>query len=163
MMSRTKMKQQKRAFLTLDNGNSAQTGQPCTSAMKGSWLKFHWKPRSQAQAPLELGHGLIHQPEFRKRSAVAQHWQRLIGCLHPGTQCTVTKCTAGLYVPVRGPVLTAMAVRLFEGKDHAAAYLRYRVAPQQLISRILNFMNKEVKRWNEGSSNVRLPHLLSSY
>uniref|UniRef100_H3C4F6 Si:ch211-93g23.2 n=1 Tax=Tetraodon nigroviridis TaxID=99883 RepID=H3C4F6_TETNG len=36
-----------------------------------------------------------------------------------------------------------MAVRLFEGKDHAAAYLQYRLAPQQLISRILNFVNKE--------------------
>lgn len=35
-----------------------------------------------------------------------------------------------------------MAVRLFEGKDHAAAYLQYRVAPRELISRIKGFMEK---------------------
>uniref|UniRef100_A0A3Q3FFU9 Si:ch211-93g23.2 n=1 Tax=Labrus bergylta TaxID=56723 RepID=A0A3Q3FFU9_9LABR len=33
-----------------------------------------------------------------------------------------------------------MAVKLFEGKDHAAAYLQYRVAPHELISRIMSFM-----------------------
>ncbi|XP_020483784.1 putative methyltransferase DDB_G0268948 [Labrus bergylta] len=33
-----------------------------------------------------------------------------------------------------------MAVKLFEGKDHAAAYLQYRVAPDELISRIMSFM-----------------------
>lgn len=111
---------------------------------------------------MEWGYGLIDQSEFRKRSAVSQHWQRLVGCFHSGTQRTVTKCTAGVYVPQRGPVLIVMAVRLFEGKDHAAAYLQYRLAPQQLISRILNFVNKKVKKWNEVDSDVQLLHLLSS-
>lgn len=37
-----------------------------------------------------------------------------------------------------------MAVRLFEGKDHAAAYLQYRVAPQELVSTVMNFMEKRV-------------------
>lgn len=37
-----------------------------------------------------------------------------------------------------------MAVRLFEGKDHAAAYLQYRVAPLELISRIMSYMEKKV-------------------
>ncbi|XP_035533816.1 putative methyltransferase DDB_G0268948 [Morone saxatilis] len=36
-----------------------------------------------------------------------------------------------------------MAVRLFEEKDHASAYLQYRVAPQELISRIMNYMEKK--------------------
>ncbi|KAI3365826.1 hypothetical protein L3Q82_000817 [Scortum barcoo] len=36
-----------------------------------------------------------------------------------------------------------MAVRLFEGKDHAAAYLQYRVTPQELISRIMSYMEKK--------------------
>ncbi|XP_076580192.1 uncharacterized protein LOC143316239 [Chaetodon auriga] len=36
-----------------------------------------------------------------------------------------------------------MAVRLFEGKDHAAAYLQYRVAPHELVSRIVKFMEKK--------------------
>ncbi|TWW63964.1 putative methyltransferase DDB_G0268948 [Takifugu flavidus] len=36
-----------------------------------------------------------------------------------------------------------MAVRRFEGKDHAAAYLQFRVAPQDLISRILKFVNQK--------------------
>lgn len=75
--------------------------------------------------------------------------QRLIG-----TQCTVTKCTAGLKVPP-ARIGTVMAVRLFEDKDHAAAYLQYRVAPQQLISRILNFVSKKVRKWNDVNSNVR--------
>lgn len=35
-----------------------------------------------------------------------------------------------------------MPVQLFEGKDHAAAYLQYRVAPHELISRIMSFMEK---------------------
>ncbi|XP_041637995.1 putative methyltransferase DDB_G0268948 [Cheilinus undulatus] len=35
-----------------------------------------------------------------------------------------------------------MPVQLFEGKDHAAAYLQYRVAPHELISRIIGFMEK---------------------
>lgn len=35
-----------------------------------------------------------------------------------------------------------MAVRLFEGKDHAAAYLQYRVAPIELISRIMDYIKK---------------------
>ncbi|XP_034533313.1 putative methyltransferase DDB_G0268948 isoform X1 [Notolabrus celidotus] len=35
-----------------------------------------------------------------------------------------------------------MSVQLFEGKDHAAAYLQYRVAPHELISRIMSFMEK---------------------
>ncbi|KAL7369569.1 hypothetical protein ABVT39_002192 [Epinephelus coioides] len=36
-----------------------------------------------------------------------------------------------------------MAVCLFEGKDHAAAYLQYRVAPLELISRIMGYMEKK--------------------
>ncbi|XP_049919281.1 putative methyltransferase DDB_G0268948 [Epinephelus moara] len=36
-----------------------------------------------------------------------------------------------------------MAVRLFEGEDHAAAYLQYRVAPLELISRIMGYMEKK--------------------
>ncbi|KAM3585355.1 uncharacterized protein V6R79_015108 [Siganus canaliculatus] len=35
-----------------------------------------------------------------------------------------------------------MAVRLFEGKDHAAAYLQYRVAPQELITLIMDYVQK---------------------
>lgn len=46
---------------------------------------------------------------------------------------------------VRTGTVRIMAVRRFEGKDHAAAYLQYRVAPQDLISRILNFINQKVK------------------
>lgn len=37
-----------------------------------------------------------------------------------------------------------MAVRLFEGKDHAAAYLQYRIGPHELISRIMGYMEKKV-------------------
>lgn len=36
-----------------------------------------------------------------------------------------------------------MAVRLFEGKDHAAAYLRYRVTPHEIISTVMNYMKKK--------------------
>ncbi|KAM8722037.1 putative methyltransferase [Acanthopagrus schlegelii] len=36
-----------------------------------------------------------------------------------------------------------MAVRLFEGKDHAAAYLQYRVTPQELINIVMNYMKKK--------------------
>ncbi|CAK6969883.1 putative methyltransferase DDB_G0268948 [Scomber scombrus] len=39
-----------------------------------------------------------------------------------------------------------MAVRLFEAKDHAAAYLQYRVAPQELISRIMSYMEKKTPK-----------------
>ncbi|XP_039907353.1 putative methyltransferase DDB_G0268948 [Simochromis diagramma] len=39
-----------------------------------------------------------------------------------------------------------MAVRLFEGKDHAAAYLQYRVAPQELVSTVMNFMEKRTPK-----------------
>ncbi|XP_047211566.1 putative methyltransferase DDB_G0268948 [Girardinichthys multiradiatus] len=35
-----------------------------------------------------------------------------------------------------------MAVRLFEGKNHAASYLQYRVAPHELISKIMSYMEK---------------------
>ncbi|XP_068447051.1 uncharacterized protein [Clinocottus analis] len=35
-----------------------------------------------------------------------------------------------------------MAVRAFEGKEHAAAYLQYRVAPKELISRIVSYMKE---------------------
>uniref|UniRef100_A0A3B5ADN1 Si:ch211-93g23.2 n=1 Tax=Stegastes partitus TaxID=144197 RepID=A0A3B5ADN1_9TELE len=38
-----------------------------------------------------------------------------------------------------------MAVRAFEGKDHAAAYRQYRVTPQELISKI---MSSATKRYN---------------
>lgn len=37
-----------------------------------------------------------------------------------------------------------MAVRLFEAKDHAASYLRYRVSPHELITRIMDFMEEQV-------------------
>uniref|UniRef100_A0A3B3WWS1 Methyltransferase type 11 domain-containing protein n=1 Tax=Poecilia mexicana TaxID=48701 RepID=A0A3B3WWS1_9TELE len=33
-----------------------------------------------------------------------------------------------------------MAVRLFEGKDHAASYLQYRVTPHEIISKIMSYM-----------------------
>ncbi|TKS66595.1 putative methyltransferase [Collichthys lucidus] len=33
-----------------------------------------------------------------------------------------------------------MALRLFEGNDHAAAYLQYRVSPHELICRIMDYM-----------------------
>uniref|UniRef100_A0A8D0AYY7 Si:ch211-93g23.2 n=1 Tax=Sander lucioperca TaxID=283035 RepID=A0A8D0AYY7_SANLU len=36
-----------------------------------------------------------------------------------------------------------MAVRVFEGKDHAAAYLQYRIAPDELISGIMSYMEKK--------------------
>ncbi|XP_059184274.1 putative methyltransferase DDB_G0268948 [Centropristis striata] len=36
-----------------------------------------------------------------------------------------------------------MAVRLFEGQDHAAAYQQYRVTPDELISRIMSYMEKK--------------------
>lgn len=37
-----------------------------------------------------------------------------------------------------------MAVRLFEGKAHAVAYLQYRVAPHELINRIIGYMESKV-------------------
>lgn len=37
-----------------------------------------------------------------------------------------------------------MALRLFEGKDHAAAYLQYRVSPHELICRIMDYMETKV-------------------
>lgn len=36
-----------------------------------------------------------------------------------------------------------MAVRLFEGKDHASAYLHYRVTPLELIGTIISYMEKK--------------------
>lgn len=39
-----------------------------------------------------------------------------------------------------------MAVRLFEGKEHAASYLQYRVAPHELISTIVQYMEKKVRQ-----------------
>ncbi|TNN38099.1 putative methyltransferase [Liparis tanakae] len=36
-----------------------------------------------------------------------------------------------------------MAVRLFEGRDHAAAYLQYRVTPGELIDIIMSYMGKK--------------------
>ncbi|XP_039998382.1 putative methyltransferase DDB_G0268948 [Xiphias gladius] len=39
-----------------------------------------------------------------------------------------------------------MAVRLFEDKKHAAAYLQYRVAPQELISRMMSYMEKKTPK-----------------
>ncbi|XP_068612580.1 malonyl-[acyl-carrier protein] O-methyltransferase-like [Brachionichthys hirsutus] len=42
-----------------------------------------------------------------------------------------------------------MAQRLFEGRDHAAAYLKYRVAPREVVDRITTFMHKKtLKRFN---------------
>lgn len=41
----------------------------------------------------------------------------------------------------------AMAHRLFEGREHAASYCRYRVAPpDQLIHKVLDFLGKRVSR-----------------
>ncbi|XP_023276083.1 probable S-adenosylmethionine-dependent methyltransferase CRG1 isoform X2 [Seriola lalandi dorsalis] len=39
-----------------------------------------------------------------------------------------------------------MAVRLFEGKKQAAAYLQYRLAPHELTSRIMSFMEKKTPK-----------------
>ncbi|XP_037336196.1 putative methyltransferase DDB_G0268948 isoform X2 [Pungitius pungitius] len=36
-----------------------------------------------------------------------------------------------------------MAVRLFEGREHAAAYRQYRVAPEELIDRIMSYVRKQ--------------------
>ncbi|XP_073318221.1 putative methyltransferase DDB_G0268948 [Pagrus major] len=36
-----------------------------------------------------------------------------------------------------------MAARLFEGKVHAAAYLRYRITPHEFISKIMDYMKKK--------------------
>uniref|UniRef100_A0A3P9LK69 Si:ch211-93g23.2 n=1 Tax=Oryzias latipes TaxID=8090 RepID=A0A3P9LK69_ORYLA len=42
-----------------------------------------------------------------------------------------------------------MAVRLFEAKNHAASYLRYRVSPHELITRIMDFMEEQTpKQYN---------------
>lgn len=54
-----------------------------------------------------------------------------------------------------------MAVRLFEAIDHAAAYLQYRVSPEELISRMMNFVNKKVKKQKQlVDSTSQRPHLL---
>lgn len=38
-----------------------------------------------------------------------------------------------------------MAYRLFEGKDHASSYWRYRISPSdQLIQQVLDFLEKHV-------------------
>ncbi|XP_061918599.1 uncharacterized protein LOC133659827 isoform X1 [Entelurus aequoreus] len=39
-----------------------------------------------------------------------------------------------------------MAVRLFEESDHAAAYLQYRVTPQEIIDKIMDFMKPKVEK-----------------
>ncbi|KAM4560289.1 putative methyltransferase [Odontesthes bonariensis] len=39
-----------------------------------------------------------------------------------------------------------MAVRLFEGKDHADSYLQYRVAPHEVISIIMDYMEKRTPK-----------------
>ncbi|XP_073318668.1 putative methyltransferase DDB_G0268948 [Pagrus major] len=36
-----------------------------------------------------------------------------------------------------------MAVRLFEGKDHAAAYLQYRITPHEIVSTVMKYMKKK--------------------
>lgn len=41
-----------------------------------------------------------------------------------------------------------MAVRLFEGDEHAAAYLQYRVAPQELISIVMSYVEKKVSAFS---------------
>uniref|UniRef100_A0A8C2XDZ9 Si:ch211-93g23.2 n=1 Tax=Cyclopterus lumpus TaxID=8103 RepID=A0A8C2XDZ9_CYCLU len=41
-----------------------------------------------------------------------------------------------------------MSVRLFEGRDHAAAYLQYRVTPDELISTVMSYMKNKVKCCN---------------
>lgn len=42
-----------------------------------------------------------------------------------------------------------MAVRAFDGKDHAAAYWQFRILPQELISKIMSSMDKRTpKRFN---------------
>lgn len=37
-----------------------------------------------------------------------------------------------------------MAVRLFEGKDHAVSYLQYRVTPHEMISKIMSYVEQKV-------------------
>ncbi|XP_030012908.1 putative methyltransferase DDB_G0268948 [Sphaeramia orbicularis] len=41
-----------------------------------------------------------------------------------------------------------MSVRRFEGKDHAAAYLQYRVTPNELINPIMRYMEKRTKQFH---------------
>lgn len=42
---------------------------------------------------------------------------------------------------------SAMAHRLFEGREHAATYWKYRIAPSdQLIQQVLDFLGKRVSR-----------------
>ncbi|XP_027867496.1 trans-aconitate 3-methyltransferase-like isoform X2 [Xiphophorus couchianus] len=36
-----------------------------------------------------------------------------------------------------------MAVRLFEGKDHAVSYLQYRVTPHEMISKIMSYVEQK--------------------
>ncbi|PWA32094.1 hypothetical protein CCH79_00013362 [Gambusia affinis] len=39
-----------------------------------------------------------------------------------------------------------MAVRLFEGKDHAVSYLQYRVTPHEMISKIMSYMEQKTQQ-----------------
>ncbi|KAM4601779.1 putative methyltransferase [Polymixia lowei] len=39
-----------------------------------------------------------------------------------------------------------MAVRLFEGREHAAAYLRYRVEPRELITKIMDYLKEKTAK-----------------
>ncbi|XP_029369218.1 putative methyltransferase DDB_G0268948 [Echeneis naucrates] len=39
-----------------------------------------------------------------------------------------------------------MAVRQFEGKKHAAAYLQYRVAPHEFIDRLVSYMERKMSK-----------------
>ncbi|KAM6893939.1 putative methyltransferase [Xenentodon cancila] len=47
-----------------------------------------------------------------------------------------------------------MAVRLFEGKDHATSYLQYRVAPCELIGKIIAYMDQRTAEQNKLAVDV---------
>ncbi|XP_061841356.1 putative methyltransferase DDB_G0268948 [Nerophis lumbriciformis] len=39
-----------------------------------------------------------------------------------------------------------MSVRLFEESDHASAYLRYRMTPEEMVTRVMDFMKPKVEK-----------------
>ncbi|XP_015229455.1 PREDICTED: putative methyltransferase DDB_G0268948 [Cyprinodon variegatus] len=47
-----------------------------------------------------------------------------------------------------------MAVRLFEGKDHASSYLQYRVAPHEMVSVIMSYIEKRKPKRSELAVDV---------
>ncbi len=60
--------------------------------------------------------------------------------MHAGSKCLVSLVALSTETQKH----RTMAVRLFEGKNHAAAYLQYRVTPQELVSKVMNFMKERV-------------------